>query len=586
MRRLSLSALLLFLAASSQAATRTWGGSTNGQWSVASNWDFGILPVAGDTLHFEPGGLNLNNTNDFPAGTAFAAIIVDGAGYVLNGNQVVLDSLTVNVVGSATVNLPIQLANPSSITVTFGTLTLGSPVDLNGNSLTLNVAVGSSVADSGVISGAGSITKIGAGDWTLSAVNTFTGPVMIQGGRLLVASGSFLGLGDNTVPNATFVQPGGTLTLLGANLGNEYVQIDGTGQSGNGVLQSPLPGGVINATLEIGNTAAMNVVAPGTLTVNGPIVGPGRFGMGGNGTFTINSSNNNFAGPVVWGATGTSTSTLVLGGTNSLPTTINLNMPSGALLNVNGHIQTISSLSGSGGINLGSGGTLTVAMGPSSTYNGVFSGTGTLIHSGGQFTLTGVSTYSGTYTNLSGITSLVGGTLPVPYTQSGGDLGVASGGTIGTVTINAGQFRPGLGGTGLANTGSLTMGAFRIYQQTINGPVPPAFSKVTVTGTVTLGGATFSLSGTGVGVVAGNTFTIIDNDGIDPVTGTFAGLPQGAVIPGGPAGLSYIVSYVGGTGNDVVLTAIAPGTIPALDPRALIALAFVLGMIAVLALRH
>jgi autotransporter-associated beta strand protein len=582
MRRLSVSALLLFLAASSQAATRTWGGSTNGQWSVASNWDFGILPVAGDTLHFEPGGLNLNNTNDFPAGTAFAAIIVDGAGYVLNGNQVVLDSLTVNVVGSVTVNLPIQLANPSSFSVTFGTLTLGSPVDLNGNSLTVSVAVGSSIAQTGVISGDGSITKTGNGDWTLSAVNTFTGPVMIPAGRVLVANGSFLGVGDNTLGNATFVQPGGTLTLLGVSLGNEYVQIDGTGESGNGVLQSPLPGGAINATLEMGNTAAMNVVAPGTLTFNGPITGPGRFGMNGNGTYTINSSNNNFGGPVVWGPTSVSTATLVLGGTNSLPTTISLAIPSGATLNVNGQSQTIASLFGAGSVNLGSGGTLTIAQVPPSTYSGALFGTGTVIHSGAQLTFTGVSTYNGTYSNLSGITSLVGGTLPVPYTQTGGDLGVASGGTIGNVTINAGQFRPGLGGTGIANTGSLTMAPLTNYAQFINGPAAALFSNVHVTGTVALGGATFSLSGTGVGVASGNTFTIIDNDGIDPVIGTFAGLAQGAIIGGGPGGFSYVVSYIGGTGNDVVLTAVAPSGIPTLDPRALIALAFVLGMIAVL----
>jgi hypothetical protein len=45
---------------------------------------------------------------------------------------------------------------------------------------------------------------------------------------------------------------------------------------------------------------------------------------------------------------------------------------------------------------------------------------------------------------------------------------------------------------------------------------------------------------------------IIDNDGTDPVTGTFAGLPEGASVVG--EGWLFRISYTGGTGNDVTLT--------------------------------
>jgi hypothetical protein len=51
-------------------------------------------------------------------------------------------------------------------------------------------------------------------------------------------------------------------------------------------------------------------------------------------------------------------------------------------------------------------------------------------------------------------------------------------------------------------------------------------------------------------------FTLIDNDGTDPVIGTFNGLPEGATVTVGPA--SYTISYVGGSGNDVVLVAQGP----------------------------
>ncbi|MBX3731169.1 MAG: autotransporter-associated beta strand repeat-containing protein [Verrucomicrobiae bacterium] len=54
-------------------------------------------------------------------------------------------------------------------------------------------------------------------------------------------------------------------------------------------------------------------------------------------------------------------------------------------------------------------------------------------------------------------------------------------------------------------------------------------------------------------------FTIVRNDGHDPVSGTFAGLPEGAVVPTADAfptwiPLEAIVSYRGGDGNDVTVT--------------------------------
>ncbi len=48
-------------------------------------------------------------------------------------------------------------------------------------------------------------------------------------------------------------------------------------------------------------------------------------------------------------------------------------------------------------------------------------------------------------------------------------------------------------------------------------------------------------------------YTILDNDGTDAVTGTFAGLAEGATIT--VDGFDFTLSYVGGDGNDIVLTA-------------------------------
>lgn len=51
----------------------------------------------------------------------------------------------------------------------------------------------------------------------------------------------------------------------------------------------------------------------------------------------------------------------------------------------------------------------------------------------------------------------------------------------------------------------------------------------------------------------GDTFTIVNNNGNQPVQGTFKDLPEGAEVT--VSGATFKISYVGGDGNDVVLTA-------------------------------
>jgi hypothetical protein len=55
-------------------------------------------------------------------------------------------------------------------------------------------------------------------------------------------------------------------------------------------------------------------------------------------------------------------------------------------------------------------------------------------------------------------------------------------------------------------------------------------------------------------------FTIINNDGADAVIGTFLGLAENAFIDASSGGNDayFRISYLGGTGNDVVLRATIP----------------------------
>lgn len=55
----------------------------------------------------------------------------------------------------------------------------------------------------------------------------------------------------------------------------------------------------------------------------------------------------------------------------------------------------------------------------------------------------------------------------------------------------------------------------------------------------------------------GTAFTIIEHQGTDPITGTFAGLNEGGVVTA-DNGQQFVISYIGGDGNDVVLYAGTP----------------------------
>lgn len=75
-------------------------------------------------------------------------------------------------------------------------------------------------------------------------------------------------------------------------------------------------------------------------------------------------------------------------------------------------------------------------------------------------------------------------------------------------------------------------------------------SVVSVTGTLDLSGVSLRISGLVTGPVS-QTVSLIENDGSDPITGTFQGLPEGAGVMLGT--VPYVISYAGGDGNDVYL---------------------------------
>ncbi len=81
--------------------------------------------------------------------------------------------------------------------------------------------------------------------------------------------------------------------------------------------------------------------------------------------------------------------------------------------------------------------------------------------------------------------------------------------------------------------------------------------QFTITGNLTLGNATLNLV-LGYDPAHNASFTILKNDGLNAVNGTFSGLTEGALFTANYNGAAYTlsISYTGGDGNDVVVTAL------------------------------
>ncbi len=164
------------------------GAGADNKWTTATNWVGDVAPQPGDDLQFPAAAQQFFIANDFPAGTPFGTIRVNGPNYWLSGNAVRLaGGLTADqpfepIGGAAQVSLPLTLAADQTFAVS-GTrfnvpLILASPIDLNGHDLTVNASGGVSLT--GVISGHGGLTVTGGGSVEIFGANTFDGPTTID----------------------------------------------------------------------------------------------------------------------------------------------------------------------------------------------------------------------------------------------------------------------------------------------------------------------------------------------------------------------------------------------------------------------
>ncbi|WP_422105423.1 BspA family leucine-rich repeat surface protein [Winogradskyella sp.] len=217
-------------------------------------------------------------------------------------------------------------------------------------------------------------------------------------------------------------------------------------------------------------------------------------------------------------------------------------------------------------------------------------------HNGGKLRMYGATPYTFTgafqYTAVAGTTTQITSTavlIDTPnHEQTFGQLDmffesftVAAGSIVNV--LNKGEFESSgtvLEGNGIVNgnidivtqasldpgtdgaAGSLTInGDLKLYTTSINSNNFPIFKPfiesdvnydvLNLTGTLELDNVKFEPTGDFTITDGTQEIVLIQNDGTDPIIGTFHGLPEGASFDFG--GFSGVISYMGGDGNDFVL---------------------------------
>jgi fibronectin-binding autotransporter adhesin len=184
-----------------QGANLTLGyaSAANSNGNAAVTLNGGLTQVKGIAFGAVTGAGTFSSTTS-------ASLIVNGGTLAIDSNGITKGALAMN---SNVISLNggvIKAVNDFSIDATLP-LTLsaangGITFDTNSKTITVNSA----------LAGSGKFTKTGAGTLLLNAVNSYSGDAVISAGKLQLAAGSFLTLGD-----LTFVLNGSTTgEILGA----------------------------------------------------------------------------------------------------------------------------------------------------------------------------------------------------------------------------------------------------------------------------------------------------------------------------------------------------------------------------------
>jgi autotransporter-associated beta strand protein len=535
----------LNLAVSGSATATLSGavGQSGGTWGLTKN-SGGLLVLSGNNtfggnLTLNGGTLQVNNAAAAGTGT----LTIQGGTFLAGAPLTISNAVALG--GSPT------LAGTSALTFA-GPATLIANAALSASG-TGTITFAGGIGQSG---GTWGLTKNGNGLLVLPVADTFGGGVTLRQGTLALGDPGAAGSGTLVLNGGTLQANGGPVALANAVTLNGNVTFAG---ANNLTFTGPatLTGNRNLTFTNTGTTTFAGSVGQSGGTYSMTIYGPGQVALSGSNTFggglTLNSG------------------TLAVGNAAALGTGT-LNLSGGSIAAAGGPVSLANAVKLNGNVTFAGANDLTFT-GPATltaNHNLTVTNTGNTTFAAGigqqqQSKLTelgtGVLLLSGTSTYTGG-TAVNGGTLLVNGSLAAGTVTVGAGGTLGgsgttgAVTVSSGgTVFPAAGATGVLSTGNATFASGSSFNAVLDGTgAGTGYDQLNVTGTVNLGNSTLNLM-LGFTPLVGTAFTLINNNGTGAVVGTFKGLPEGATLT--VQGMTFQITYVGGTGHSVVLTRIA-----------------------------
>ncbi|MEI6073004.1 MAG: autotransporter-associated beta strand repeat-containing protein, partial [Verrucomicrobiae bacterium] len=467
------------------------------------------------------GVLNIQNTTAL--GTTAAGIsVTSGAALQLQGDIAPGETLTLNgmgisndgalrsISGNNGWNAAVTLGSNTRVNSDSGTMYFLGAATISGNyNLTLGgAAIGGFNGNIGI--GTGTLTKDGAGTWTINA-NTFSGNTLVSAGTLILA---------------------GYLT-------NSALDTSGAGVITLSALTTPTLGGLI------GSKDLASVITTGYTSVTALTLNPGT------------GASNTYSGAIANGAAGmtltkTGSGTQILSGTNTY--TGNTTITAGSLQLGNG--STTGNLSTSSVIvdnaNLTVNRSNAVAQGTDFSAAAI-TGTGSFTQAGaGTTTLNATNTYGGLTTVAKGTLSFTSGNVSATANQA---LGANATVNLGVATTSSGILN--YTGTGAA-TLAKAINALGNGTDTIQNS---GTGQLTLSGTLTKNGTVLTLKGGSNGINV--TGAIVGSNSNSDL-----------IVDGGNTTLSATNTYNGPTYliNGANLTANATAALPTANGRTAISM--------------